>query len=162
GTFLDELEPAADPGWQVDTAVNDEGAASPTWQVITDPSAHSLTHSFFSDASTVQPKDDRLIAPPQNMSATTHLIFWHRFQFEDGFDGGVLEVSLDNGDTWIDVVAGGGSFVTGGYNGTIDPGLGNVLAGRAAWTGGDASGPMTKVEVNMGAFAGLHVLVRFR
>lgn len=162
GPFFDDLEPAADPGWQVQTPTNDGGAASPTWQVITDPSAHSATHSFFSDASTVQPKEDRLIAPPQNVSATTHLIFWHRFQFEDGYDGGVLEVSLDNGATWVDVVTGGGSFVTGGYNGAIDPGFGNVLAGRAAWTGGDATAAMSKVEVNLGAFAGFNVMVRFR
>jgi len=162
GPFLDDLEPAANPGWQVQTPTNEGGAASPTWQVITDPSAHSPTHSFFSDASTVQPKEDRLIAPPQNVSATSHLIFWHRFQFEDGFDGGVLEVSLDNGDTWVDVVTGGGSFVTGGYNGAIDPGFGNVLAGRAAWTGGDATSAMTKVDVNLGAFAGFNVMVRFR
>jgi hypothetical protein len=162
GPFLDDLEPTADPGWEVDTAKNDAGPASQTWQVITDPNAHSAMHSYFSDASTVQPKDDRLIAPPQNVSATTHLTFWHRFQFEDGFDGGVLEVSTDNGDTWVDVVAGGGSFVSGGYNGSIDPGFGSAIAGRPAWTGGDASGSMTKVEVNLGAFAGINIKVRFR
>jgi hypothetical protein len=162
GPFSDDFEPAPNPGWQVDTANNEGGAASPTWQAINDPSAHTPTHSYFSDASTIQPKDDRLIAPPQNISPTTRLTFWHRFQFEDGYDGGVLEVSTDNGATWVDVLAGGGSFVSGGYNGTIDPGFGNVIAGRKAWTGGDATGPMTKVEVNLGAFAGYNVLVRFR
>lgn len=162
GPFFDDLEPTPEPGWQVDTATNDGGAASPTWQVINDPSAHSATHSFFSDASTVQPKDDRLIAPPQNISPTTHLIFWHRFQFENGYDGGVLEVSIDNGSTWTDVVTGGGTFVSGGYNGTISPNFGSAIAGRAAWTGGSASAAMSKVEVNMAAFAGVNVKVRFR
>ncbi|MEP6602527.1 MAG: choice-of-anchor J domain-containing protein, partial [Spartobacteria bacterium] len=161
GPFFDDLEPPK-AGWQVETAKNDAGPASQTWQVINDPNAHSLTHSYFSDASTVQPKDDRLIAPPLNVSGTTHLTFWHRFQFENGYDGGVLEVSADNGDTWVDVVAGGGSFVSGGYNGTINPGFGSAIAGRPAWTGGSASGAMTKVDVNLGAFAGVNVKVRFR
>src|SRR4051812_17842117 len=104
-----------------DTANNEGGPASPTWEVINDLSAHSLPHSFYSDSSTFQPKDDRLIAPPQNISTTTRLTFWHRYQFEDGYDGGVSEVTTDHGATWVDVLAGGGSFVSGGYNGMIDP-----------------------------------------
>ena len=39
-----------------------------------------------------------------------HLKFWHRYQFEDGFDGGAVEVSTDGGATWVDVLAGGGNF----------------------------------------------------
>ncbi|HEX8679071.1 MAG TPA: hypothetical protein VF683_03890, partial [Chthoniobacterales bacterium] len=147
GPFADDLEPSANPGWQTETAANTVGPASPTWAVVNDPSAHSASHSFFTDATTVERKDDRLIAPPQNISSTTHLIFWHRFQFEDGYDGGVVEVSKDFGATWVDVIAGGGSFVAGGYNGKIAPDYGNPIAGRSAWTGGDATASMTKVEI---------------
>jgi hypothetical protein len=161
GPFFDDVEPSANPGWQVDTAENELGPVSPPWQVVTDSGAKSPTHSFSSDASTLALKDDRLIAPPQNISATTKLTFWHRYGFEDGYDGGVLEVSNDFGATWVDVQA-RGSFISGGYNGSIDPGLGSPIAGRDAWTGGDASGSMTKVEVNLGGFAGINVMVRFR
>src|SRR5207249_1086185 len=136
GSFSDTFEPGAGPGWGVDTFKNNLGPASPTWQVITDLNAHSATHSFFSDASTLDLKDDRLVAPTQNISSTSHLIFGHRFNFENTFDGGVLEVSTDGGGTWVDVVAGGGSFVAGGYNNTISPDFGSPIAGRAAWTGG--------------------------
>lgn len=160
GTFTDNFESGA-PGWSVQTAANNI-PASVTWTNIVDPSAHSPTHSFFSDSSTVDLKDDRLIAPPQNLSSTTHLVFWHRYQFEDGYDGGVIEISTDAGTTWVDAIAGGGSFVSGGYNGTINPSFGSPIAGRAAWTGGDATAPMSKVEINLGAFAGNDVRIRFR
>jgi hypothetical protein len=163
--FIDDLEPAPEPGWTFEVAQNDT-TASPTWALMTDPNAHSLYHSFFSDASDpTGVKDDRLIAPPQNLSATSHLIFWHQFKFEDSFDGGVLEVSTDGGNTWVDVLAGGGSFVSGGYNGSIDPdpSNGSPITGRPAWTGLSAAAPMMNlVDVNLGAFAGNGVLVRWR
>jgi hypothetical protein len=162
--FIDDLEPAQLPGWTFEVAQNAFPASS-TWALMTDPNAHSLYHSFFSDASASAnaTKDDRLIAPPQKLSATSHLIFWHQFQFEDGFDGGVLEVSTDNGATWVDVLDGGGSFISGGYNGTIDATLGSPIAGRPAWTFiSDAAPMMNRVEVNLGAFAGNGVLVRWR
>jgi hypothetical protein len=106
-------------------------------------------------------KDDRLISPVQKLSSTSHLKFWHRYQFEDGFDGGAVEVSTDGGATWVDVLAGGGNFVSGGYNGTISPSYGSPIAGRPAWTGGDATAAMSQVDIDMGAFAGLNVRVRF-
>ena len=60
----------------------------------------------------------------------------HPFPFlMELFDGGVLEVSYDDGLTFHDVLAAGGTFVLGGYNGTINSCCGNPLAGRQAWTG---------------------------
>ena len=115
GHFLDTLEPPQ-LGWTFDPARNDF-PASTTWALVNDPTTPSPSnHSFESDASAsaAATKDDRLIAPPQDLTPTSHLIFWHRFQFEDGFDGGVLEVSRDGGGTWVDVLGGGGSFVSGG------------------------------------------------
>src|SRR6266513_2859945 len=119
-------------------------------------------HSFKSDSTTLDLKDDRLISPLQKLSSTSHLKFWHRYQFEDGFDGGAVEVSTDGGVTWVDVLAGGGNFVSGGYNGHISPSYGSAIAGRPAWTGGDATAAMSQVDIDMGAFAGLNVRVRFR
>ena len=62
----------------------------------------------------------------------------------------------------MDVLAGGGNFVSGGYNGHISPSYGSPIAGRPAWTGGDATAAMSQVDIEMGAFAGLNVRVRFR
>ena len=54
------------------------------------------------------------------------LTFRHNFDLEAsdldlnlGFDGGVLEISTDGGNTFQDILAFGGSFVMGGYNRTI-------------------------------------------
>src|SRR5207237_5889113 len=144
GSFTDDFESGA-PGWTVETPKNNI-PASTTWMVVPDARAHSPTHSFESDSTTLDLKDDRLISPPQKLSSTSHLKFWHRYQFEDGFDGGAVEVSTDDGKTWVDVLAGGGSFVSGGYNGHISPSYGSPIAGRPAWTGGDAPAAMSQVD----------------
>jgi hypothetical protein len=47
-----------------------------------------------------------------------------------GFDGGVLEVSFDGGNTFQGILAVGGSLVVGGYNRTISTGRGSPIGGR--------------------------------
>ena len=51
-----------------------------------------------------------------------------------GFDGAVLEISI-NGGPFQDILDAGGSFVTGGYNATISNAFGSPIAGRMAWSG---------------------------
>ena len=38
-------------------------------------------------------------------------------------------------NAFLDIIAAGGSFVSGGYNSVIDTGFSNPLAGRSAWSG---------------------------
>ena len=60
-------------------------------------------------------------------SAAAQLSFRNNFNLQDGFDGGVLEVSSPNiaGGAFTDITnpAVGGSFVAGGYTDTISLGL---------------------------------------
>jgi hypothetical protein len=70
------------------------------------------------------------------------LTFRHNFNLEAsaedpnlGFDGGVLEISVDQGQTFHDILEAGGIFVTGGYNRTISTDRGSPIAGRQAWSG---------------------------
>ena len=80
---------------------------------------------------------------------------------ETNFDGGVLEVSTDGGTTFADIIAAGGSFAVGGYNGTISVNFGSPIGGRQAWTG--TSGGFVTTTVNFPAsFAGDSVILRFR
>ena len=79
------------------------------------------------------------------------LAFQHNFNLEAseidpnvGFDGGVLELSTDGGNTFRDVLAAGGSFVMGGYNRTISADRGSPIAGRQAWSG-NSNGFITTV-----------------
>ena len=67
-----------------------------------------------------------------------------------GFDGGVLELSTDGGNTFQDILAAGGNFVIGGYNRIISTDRGSPIAGRQAWSGNSA-GFITTV-VNLPAF----------
>src|SRR5439155_16024145 len=67
--------------------------------------------------------------------------FMTAFNLEDespasstGYDGMVLEISINSG-AFQDIVAAGGSFVTGGYNKTISLNLGTPIAARAASSG---------------------------
>ena len=94
------------------------------------------------------------------------LTFRHNFNLEAsdldpnvGFDGGVLELSTDNGNTFQDIIAAGGGFVSGGYNRTIATDRGSPIAGRQAWSG-NSNGFITTV-VGLPA-AGLQGRLRWR
>lgn len=64
-----------------------------------------------------------------------------------GFDGGVLEISVDQGQTFHDILDAGGSFVTGGYNRTISTDRGSPIAGRLAWSGNSGGFITTTVRL---------------
>ena len=97
--------------------------------------------------------------PAGSTSAT--LTFWHAYDMENTYDGGVLEVSTDGGSTWADVTAVGGSFISGGYDGAISTAFNSPIAGRQAWTGAFTSYRL--VSVNLNSLIGQSNLkIRFR
>jgi hypothetical protein len=108
------------------------------------------------------PADFVLTSPPLQVSGSGSFgfTFAHRYSFESGFDGGVLELSNDGGMNWTDI----GSFTSPGYTGTIDGMSGNPLALRPAYTGDSAGYPAFANEtVDLGtAYQGQTVRVRFR
>jgi len=75
------------------------------------------------------------------------------------FDGAMLEISVAGG-AFQDIVAAGGTFVTGGYTRTISALYQNPLGNRACWSG-DSFGFMT-TTVTLPAAAGQTVNLRFR
>jgi hypothetical protein len=87
-------------------------------------------------------------------SCCAQISFRHNFNLEAsevdpnlGFDGGVLELSTDGGNTFQDIIAAGGSFVMGGYNRTIAADRGSPIAGRQAWSGNSGGFMFTVVNV---------------
>lgn len=108
--------------------------------------------------------DNMLLMPLLPASAhAAQVRFLHRYAFEDGFDGGVLEISIGGG-AFAEIIASGGSFEAGGYDGVLNNSCGgtpNPLASQQAWTGTVA----TTIEtiVNLPALAyGETVRLRWR
>lgn len=94
------------------------------------------------------------------VSAAAQLTFRNNFNLESSFDGMVLEISIGGG-AFQDILTAGGSFVTGGYNGTISVNFSSPIAGRQAWTG--SSGGFITTTVNLPAAAnGQNIVLRWR
>ncbi len=140
---FDNLTPPALPlGW---LATNVQGPP-PLW-VTSDsgvpipPADTSPNAAFIDDPAVVSDKRlDSLAFPLAAIGA--QLTFQQNFNLEAsdvepslGFDGGVLEVSFDGGNTFQDILDAGGTFVSGGYNSVISTDRGSPIAGRQAWSG---------------------------
>ncbi len=83
--------------------------------------------------------------------------FYHRYDIEPAFDGLVLEISNDLGQSWSDLED---HITGGGYTSTISTMFQSPILGQNAWSG-DESGPMTQVRVDLSSFSGM-VQVAFR
>ena len=105
--------------------------------------------------------DKRLDSPAFLIqSAAAQLTFRHFNITQTGFDGGVLEISIDGG-SFTDILAAGGSFVTTPYDSVISSATGSPIAGRMAWTGN--SGGYRTTTVNLpAAAAGKMIKLRWR
>jgi hypothetical protein len=129
------------------------------------PAADTAPNSaFHNDPSCVS--NNTLDTPNINITSTSaQVTFRNNFDLESTFDGAVLEVSSPNinAGAFIDITnaAVGGSFVTGGYNGTISTNFLSPIAGRQAWT--NTSGGFITTTANLGPnVAGQTIKLRFR
>ncbi len=95
--------------------------------------------------------DTEIVSPAMMISAGGgSFSFQNNYLTESTFDGMVLEISV-NGGAYQDILAAGGSFVTGGYNATISVNFMSPIAGRMAWSGN--SGGFITTTVNLPASA---------
>ena len=85
-----------------------------------------------------------------------YLTFQGYINAESGWDGGVVEISTDNGTTWTDL---GNAIISGGYLGTLSSST-NPLSGRKAFTAN--SNGFVKTTISLSAYAGQSVKFRFR
>jgi len=156
--------------------------AATTWTVGGTPESLPLTFNW--KRQTVSPLNHRWIAEDSDgvtdQTLTSPVLavgpgafsftFSHRYSFEffngQFFDGGVIEISNDNGATWTDVNALVPGSVSPAYNGVIAPGGGNAIQGRPAFVGRSASYPATQTAtVSLGTnafFNNKNVRIRFR
>ncbi|MBV9240841.1 MAG: carboxypeptidase regulatory-like domain-containing protein, partial [Acidobacteria bacterium] len=154
------VAPALPAGW---VASNASGAA--LWTTSTTSPDTSPNDAFIDDPASISDKrlDTPSIAIPAG--ATAQVSFKNNYTLESTFDGGVLEISSPNINagafTDITNAAVGGSFSSGGYNGTVSSSFSNPLAGRAAWTG-TAGGYLTTTASLGPNVAGQTIKLRFR
>jgi hypothetical protein len=160
-SFDNVTPPLLPPGWSAINAIDPDGIL---WQTSNsgDPSppAESLPNAaWVNDPDTIS--DKYLYSPsgPITPLFNADLHFSNNYALEDGFDGGVLEISVDAGP-FQDILAAGGFFLRGAYNGTISTCCGNPLAGRQAWTGN--SGGFIDTDVDLTGFGGHTVALRWR
>jgi hypothetical protein len=147
--FFDDME-SGDGQWSHQAA-----QGSDHWQLTTGQS-HSPTHAWYVLNDNVVTDSWLRSVSPITVGNGSTLTFWHRHQFEYSYDGGVLEISTD-GSTWSDL----GPYITAnGYNGTLSTCCSNPLGGREAWV--DDLTDWTQVEVDLTAFAGQSIYLRWR
>ncbi|MFX1412120.1 MAG: C25 family cysteine peptidase, partial [Promethearchaeota archaeon] len=148
--FWDDME-SGDGQWS-----HAAGQGTDTWALTTND-AHSASHAWFApDVSTVT--DDYLwITTSFTATNGTTLTFWHRYNLEGTYDGGVIEASTDGGITWDDL---GSYIIQNSYDYTISTAYSSPIGGRRAWSGDN--GAWEQVVVDLSAYDGQDMQVRWR
>ena len=99
-----------------------------------------------------------LVTPALTLTAdeTSTLSFWTLWDIEQGWDGGVVEISTDDGSNWTRLTP------AGGYPGTITSGgsLCGIAQGSGAFTG-ENQFTWTQKQVDLAAYAGQQVKLRW-
>ena len=146
--FFDNVENGPN-GW-----VPSKTGTGSDWFIATTDS-YSPTHSWFAtdDATT---GDQFLTRSGITVNNNASLSFWHSFDLETGYDGAVVEVSV-NGTTWEDL---GSQATENGYNSTISANYGSPIGGRSAFSG--SSGGFIKTVIPLDDYVGQTVSIRFR
>ena len=156
--------PALPPQW---TSTVTSGTQS-KW-ISTNGFSDTSPNSFFAhDIGTASQTE--LVSPVFSVaSSAAQLTFRHNYDLASHitghptstnyYDGGVLQISIGN-NPFSDIVAAGGSFVTGGYSCTLSTGTGNPLAGAPAW-GASSSGWTTTVVSLPATAAGQNVQLKW-
>lgn len=100
------------------------------------------------------------ITLPQTSGEAITLKFWQWFEMEAGsttcFDGGILEISTDDGLSWSQVP--NTLLLTAPYTNPISKIYGNLMGGKQAWCGAQ---DWSEVVVDLTQYAGESVRLRF-
>lgn len=148
--LADDME-ATSSAW---TVAHQQGSLD--WTLSSSAPRSGLQHWLASEPAEVS--DQTLTtAEPFLMTAGMTFVFWHSFDTENRYDGGVIEISTDGGSTWNDLAP---QILTNGYRDTISPDYNSPIAGRSAFTGNSEGYIETRVDLD--AFAGETGLTRFR
>jgi uncharacterized repeat protein (TIGR01451 family) len=118
---------------------------------------YSPSSSYFSSSSSSLSDHNITLTNAVSLGSTPPMLsFRHWFESEESLDGGVLEISTNNGNTWTDIQP----FITeGGYTATMSPG--SPLPNRRAWTG-SSNNRFFRTKIDLSSFANQNIKLRFR
>ena len=152
--------PALPGGW---TSAAISGTLT-TWGTSTTTNSSPPNAAFIAD--TASTSENALVSPVFPVaSSSAQLTFGQNYNLEfrkqgqntSYYDGGVLEIKIGGG-SFTDIITAGGSFVSGGYNATLNNGT--PLGVRQAWSGN--SGGWLTTTVNLpAAAAGQNIQLRW-
>ncbi len=141
--------PALPTGWTATTGTACAGSLA--WKTVNTASSSAPNSASTNDPSCIS--DEYLDSKVYTIAAApSQLIFKNSYNLEAsvtptvGFDGMVLEISI-NGGAFADILTAGGTFAAGGYNRTISNGFGSPIANRQAWSGNSAGFITTTVNL---------------
>ena len=131
-------------------------STSATPWTITNSNSHSGLNSFYAQDHDTVRNAVLTTTDSYHLSGVSTFSFWHFYDTEAGYDGGVIEISTDSGKTWKDL----GPYITSnGYNSTIDANGGIYISGKQAFSG--TNGSFKQTIVNLSSFSGRNIKLRF-
>jgi extracellular elastinolytic metalloproteinase len=112
---------------------------------------------FASDISTSSDQYLTLEAPLDLSGDNPVLSFWHSYNTEPSWDGGVVEISTNGGNSWTDL---GNNMIQNGYDSNLQDNPASPISGRPAFHGN--SGGYIQTVIDLTAYANTDFLLRFR
>jgi hypothetical protein len=167
-TFAQNFDGVTAPALPANWTSTDSGGET-TWFTSTN-AAYSPPNSVFVPDVALPGLSDLISPLIPIVTSTAQLTFANNFDLEalpaespsptSAYDGGVLEIQIDNGG-FADILAAGGSFVSGGYDTTVATNSDNPLGQRQVWSGNSGGFILTVVNLPATA-AGHNIQLRWR
>ena len=157
--FLENFDlnssPSLPSGWSFSQQVGTEVE----WKTVTSDYISSPNALFANNPGSVNLAS--ITSPYYQINGFSQLTFRNRYIIETGYDGAVLEYSINGTGVWQDILSGGGTFVDGGYTHTMPSVWNNPLVGRLAWSGNSGGFVTTTIDLDP-SLDGATVMFRWR
>jgi len=124
---------------------------------ISNIDSHSAPNALYCENLNIS-GDQKIETPsiPLTPGTNPRFSFWHKYNSEDGWDGGVVELSVNGGLNWVDL---SNYFVENPYNTILGNAPSCVLSNRPAFSGNSVV--FIKSIIDLGSFAGSLIKLRF-
>ncbi len=153
--FFDDMENAASGNWAF--GGDSQWAYDDTFEYTTsgEKCLYGNDPSYVIDSWAAMTADIAL-----SIGSQPYLRFEHAYILDPGYDGGVIEYSIDGGSNWVDA---GSLIEDNGYTHTLSTSYGNPLGGQSAYSGvSPFGGTYISTRVDLISLVGQNVRFRFR